>query len=79
MAFVNSQLMGATNWENIRKDSKHIRLKFPKWVFRHDVETSVHDKFNQAQAHVLEGLFFFQNTDIPACHVFKSWKIEEKL
>nr|QCF41199.1 CcxH [Bipolaris sorokiniana] len=76
MAFVNSQLMGATNWENIRKDPKQIRLKFPKWVFRHDVETYVDDKFSQARAHVLEGKSF-QNTNIPAGHVFESWTIEE--
>ncbi|KAH7563727.1 hypothetical protein BM1_00774 [Bipolaris maydis] len=76
MAFVNSQLMGATDWENIRKDPKQIRLKFPKWVFRHDAETYVDDKFSQAQAHVLEGQSF-PNTNTPAGHLFKPWTIEE--
>ncbi|KAL4755972.1 uncharacterized protein BDW70DRAFT_166993 [Aspergillus foveolatus] len=71
MAFVNSQLLNAstTDWDAIHKDSKQVRLRFPKWVFRHDPETYAYEKYKLAFAHLVAGAEF-HNTNFPASHKF---------
>ncbi|CAG8904527.1 unnamed protein product [Penicillium egyptiacum] len=52
MAFVNSRLLNATSdWDAIMKDAKTVRLRFPKWVFKH----YVYEKYGEAFAplHIL--------------------------
>ncbi|TVY84601.1 FAD-dependent monooxygenase mdpD [Lachnellula suecica] len=78
MAFVNSQVMNAatTDWETIKKDPKRVRIRFPKWVFRHDPEAYVYEKYGQAFAHLVNGSEF-KNTNFPPGHNFVPWTIEE--
>ncbi|ORY69636.1 putative monooxygenase [Pseudomassariella vexata] len=77
MAFVNSQLLNATSdWDAIKKDPKKVRLRFPKWVFRHDPEAYVYEKYGQAFAHLVAGAEF-DNTNYPPGHKFVPWTIEE--
>ena len=77
MAFVNSQLLNATtDWADIMKDPKKVRLRFPKWVFRHDPEAYVYEKYGQAFAHLVTGTEY-ENTNFPPGHKFVPWTIEE--
>jgi 2-polyprenyl-6-methoxyphenol hydroxylase-like FAD-dependent oxidoreductase len=78
MAFINSQLLNAytTDWDAIQKDPKQVRLRFPKWMFRHDPEAYAYEKYGQAFAHLISGAEF-QNTNFPSGHRFVPWTIEE--
>ncbi|KAJ5518681.1 Monooxygenase FAD-binding [Penicillium expansum] len=77
MAFVNSQLLNATSdWDAIMKDPKTVRLRFPKWVFNHDPEAYVYEKYGQAFAHLITGAKF-ENTNLPSGHKFVPWTIED--
>lgn len=76
MAFVNSQLLAATDWASIEKDPMQVRLRFPRWVFQHDPENYVYEKYGQAFAHVTQGTSF-QNTNFPPDHKFTPWTIEQ--
>ncbi|KGO39785.1 Monooxygenase, FAD-binding [Penicillium expansum] len=77
MAFVNSQLLNATSdWDAIMKDRKTVRLRFPKWVFNHDPEAYVYEKYGQAFAHLVTGAKF-ENTNFPPGHKFVPWTIED--
>lgn len=78
MAFVNSQVLNAatTDWDAIKQDPKAIRIRFPKWVFRHDPEAYVYEKYGQAFAHLVAGAEF-KNTNYPPGHNFVPWTIEE--
>lgn len=76
MAFVNSQLLGATDWDEIKKDPMAIRIKFPKWMFRHDPEDYAYRKYGQAFAHLAFGAPF-QNDNFPPGHKFKPWTIDQ--
>ncbi|KAK3681348.1 FAD binding domain protein [Podospora appendiculata] len=77
MAFVNAQTLSATtNWEAMKKDPTKVHLRYPKWLFRHDPETYVYEKYGQAFAHLVEGAAF-QNTNIPPGHRFVHWTLEE--
>lgn len=78
MAFVNSQALNASssNWEAIEKDPKQVRIRFPKWVFRHDPEAYAYEKYGQAFAHLVAGSDF-ENTNFPPGHKFVPWTIEE--
>jgi hypothetical protein len=59
-----------------KKDPESIRLQFPKWLFQHDPEAYVYQKYGQAFAHLVSGAKF-QNTNFPPGHKFKPWTIEE--
>ena len=78
MAFVNSQVLNAasTDWDAIKQDPKAIRIRFPKWLFRHDPEAYVYEKYGQAFAHLVAGAEF-QNTNLPPGHKFVPWTVEE--
>ncbi|KAF7174536.1 hypothetical protein CNMCM5623_007706 [Aspergillus felis] len=78
MAFVNSQLLNASsaNWEAIKQDPKQVRIRFPKWVFRHEPEAYAYEKYGQAFAHLVGGEEFV-NTNFPPGHRFVPWTIEE--
>ena len=76
MAFVNSQLKTATNWDAIWQDPRQIRTRFPKWLFRHDPEAYAYEKYGQAFAHLVAGADY-QNTNFPPGHNFVPWTVEE--
>jgi 2-polyprenyl-6-methoxyphenol hydroxylase-like FAD-dependent oxidoreductase len=76
MAFVNSELLARADMNEISKDPEKVRLRFPKWLFQHDPEAYVYEKYGQAFAHLISGADF-QNTNIPPGHQFRPWTIEE--
>jgi 2-polyprenyl-6-methoxyphenol hydroxylase-like FAD-dependent oxidoreductase len=78
MSFVNAQLMNSktANWDAIKADSKKVRIRFAKWVFRHDPEAYVYEKYGPAFAHIVTGADF-TNTNIPPGHKFVPWTIDE--
>jgi 2-polyprenyl-6-methoxyphenol hydroxylase-like FAD-dependent oxidoreductase len=76
MAFVNAEALGDADMDEIKQHPDKIRVRFPKWLFHHDPEEYVYEKYGQAFAHVVLGAKF-QNTNLPPGHVFKSWTIEE--
>ena len=76
MSFVNSESLGAGNSEEVRKDPEKVKVRFPKWLFQHDPEAYVYEKYGQAFAHLVSGAKF-QNTNIPPGHKFVPWTIEE--
>ena len=76
MSFVNSQLKTETDWDAIWKDPSKIRTRFPKWIFNHDPEAYVYEKYGQAFAHLTFGEKF-ANTNFPPGHHFVPWTIEE--
>lgn len=78
MAFVNSQVKHATDWDAIKKDPKRIRTRFPKWIWSHDPEAYAYQKFGEALHHFLSGeMSEFTNTNFPPGHAFRPWTIEE--
>ncbi|KAF2118836.1 hypothetical protein BDV96DRAFT_619938 [Lophiotrema nucula] len=76
MSFVNSGILGAANKEDVKMDPEKVRVRFPKWLFQHDPEAYVYEKYGQAYAHLVWGAQF-QNTNIPPGHAFKPWTIEQ--
>ncbi len=76
LSFVNSEILGAANMEEVEKDPEKVRVRFPKWLFQHDPEAYVHEKYGQAFAHLVSGAEF-HNTNLPLGHKFRPWTIEE--
>ncbi|KAJ9605933.1 hypothetical protein H2200_009782 [Cladophialophora chaetospira] len=76
MAFVNAEALGDAKMDEIKQNPDKIRIRFPKWLFHHDPEAYVFEKYGQAFAHILLGSKF-QNTNLPPGHKFKPWTIEE--
>lgn len=77
MAFVNAQVLGHTiDWDDLRKNPEKARVRYPKWLFRHDPEAYVYENYGRAFAHVVSGSEF-RNTNIPPGHNFVHWTIEE--
>ena len=76
MSFVNAEILGAANMEEIKEDPEKVRVRFPKWLFQHDPEAYVYEKYGQAFAHLISGESF-RNTNLPPDHDFKPWTIEE--
>ncbi|ETI19889.1 hypothetical protein G647_08904 [Cladophialophora carrionii CBS 160.54] len=79
MAFVNAEALGDADMDDIKRHPDKIRVRFPKWLFHHDPEEYVYEKYGQAFAHVVLGREKnrFQNTNLPPGHLFKPWTIEE--
>lgn len=76
MAFVNAQVLGdTTDWDAVRADPSKVRVRYPKWFFRHDPESYVYEKYGQAFAHLVSGAEF-HNTNIPPGHQFVHWTLE---
>lgn len=76
MSFVNAEILGASNAEEVKTDPEKIRVRFPKWLFQHDPEAYVYEKYGQAFAHVVMGTKF-ENTNLPPGHTFVPWSIEQ--
>ena len=76
MSFVNAEILGAANMEEMKKDPEKVRVRFPKWLFQHDPEAYVYEKYGQAFAHLVFGAKF-QNSNLPPGHKFKPWTIEQ--
>ncbi|KAG6007651.1 hypothetical protein E4U21_005732 [Claviceps maximensis] len=77
MSFVNAEGLGGSSIEDaIQKDPGSVRVRFPRWLYRHDPEAYVYEKYGQAFAHLVEGSDF-TNTNFPPGHCFKSWTIEQ--
>jgi 2-polyprenyl-6-methoxyphenol hydroxylase-like FAD-dependent oxidoreductase len=77
MAFVNAQALSATtDWDAARKNPEKVRLRYPKWLFQHNPEAYVYDKYGQAFAHLVAGTEF-RNTNIPPGHKFVHWTLEQ--
>jgi 2-polyprenyl-6-methoxyphenol hydroxylase-like FAD-dependent oxidoreductase len=77
VAFVNAQTLGhTTDWDDLRRDPEKARLRYPKWLFRHDPESYVYEKWAQASAHLVDGAEF-RNTNIPPGHNFVHWNIQD--
>ncbi|KAG5986887.1 hypothetical protein E4U54_005235 [Claviceps lovelessii] len=77
MSFVNAQGLGGSAMEDaIKKNPESVRVRFPKWLYRHDPEAYVYEKYGQAFAHLVDGADF-ENTNLPPGHRFQSWTIEQ--
>ncbi|KAK4248226.1 hypothetical protein C7999DRAFT_31280 [Corynascus novoguineensis] len=77
LAFVNAQTLGhTTDWDALRKSPEKARLRYPKWLFCHDPESYVSEKWAQASAHLVGGAEF-RNTNIPPGHSFTHWTIQD--
>lgn len=76
MTFVNAQLKTATDWEAIAKNPSKVRTRFPKWIFSHDPEAYVYEKYGEAFRHVTVGTRFV-NTNVPPGHTVVPWTMEE--
>ena len=77
MSFVNSECLGALDLDQVKEDPDKIRVRYPKWLFRHDPEAYAYEKYGQAFAHLVMGGGEFQNTNFPPGHKFRPWTIEE--
>lgn len=76
MSFVNSELLGAADMEKVKQSPDSVRLRFPRWLLRHDPEGYVYEKYGQAFSHLVAGTAF-HNTNIPPGHKFKPWTLEQ--
>ncbi|TPX09882.1 uncharacterized protein E0L32_008904 [Thyridium curvatum] len=77
VAFVNAQTLGhTTDWDALRKNPEKARIRYPKWLFRHDPEAYVSEKWSEASEHLKKGTKF-QNTNIPPGHTFSHWTIQD--
>ena len=82
MAFVNFESLSGgkkehdkSSEEKSEKGSDKNPLKFPRWLYQHDPEAYVYDKYSSAFAHLSSGTPF-QNTNFPRGHKFAPWTIE---
>jgi 2-polyprenyl-6-methoxyphenol hydroxylase-like FAD-dependent oxidoreductase len=76
LSFVNSDILGAANMDEVKIDPEKVRVRFPRWLFQHDPEAYVYEKYGQAFAHLVSG-DKFQNTNLPPGHKFRPWTIEQ--
>lgn len=77
MAFVNAQVLGGTtDWEEAKRQPEKFRLRYPRWLFRHDPETYVYEQYGRAVAHLIAGAEF-KNTNIPPGHNFVHWTLDD--
>ncbi|KAG6020203.1 hypothetical protein E4U41_002924 [Claviceps citrina] len=77
MAFVNAEsLSGSSVKDDIRHDPESVRVRFPRWLYRHDPEAYAYEKYGQAFAHLATGADF-ENTNLPPGHRFVPWTIEQ--
>ena len=77
MAFVNAQTLGGTtDWDDLRRSPEKARLRYPKWLFRHDPESYVEEKWVEATTYLADGGEFL-NTNIPPGHKFEEWTIQD--
>nr|POE56478.1 fad-dependent monooxygenase mdpd [Quercus suber] len=76
MAFVNAEILGASDKEEIKRNPEKVRVRFPNWLVRHDPEAYAYDKYEEASAHIVSGSPF-RNTNSPPGHNFKPWTIEQ--
>jgi 2-polyprenyl-6-methoxyphenol hydroxylase-like FAD-dependent oxidoreductase len=76
MSFVNSEALGDPNIDALKRDPEKVRVRFPKWLFKHDPETYAYEKYGQAFACLVLGSEF-QNTNYPPGHKWRPWTIEE--
>jgi 2-polyprenyl-6-methoxyphenol hydroxylase-like FAD-dependent oxidoreductase len=77
MAFVNAQALGhTTDWDDVRRNPEKVHLRYPKWLFLHNPEAYVYEKYGQAFAHLVNGAAF-RNTNIPPGHKFVHWTLEQ--
>ncbi|KAF2844830.1 putative monooxygenase [Plenodomus tracheiphilus IPT5] len=76
MTFVNAQLKTATDWDVIAKDPSRVRTRFPKWIFSHEPEAYVYEKYGQAFAHLVAGTAF-TSSNVPPGHTFVPWTMDE--
>lgn len=76
MGFINSQMKHATDWKKIEQDPSEIRTRFPQWIYKHDPETYVYEKYGEAFNHLVNGAAF-DNMNYPKGHRFVPWTIDE--
>ncbi|MCJ1251524.1 hypothetical protein MMC30_008759 [Trapelia coarctata] len=76
MSFVNAQLKQETDWKAIEQDPIKIRTRFPKWIYNHDPEAYVYEKYGQGFAHLITSSPF-KNTNFPPGHKFVPWTVDE--
>ena len=76
MSFVNSEVLGTASMDDMKKDPERVRVRFPRWLFQHDPEAYVYEKYGQAFAHIVSNAEF-KNTNLPPGHKFKPWTIEQ--
>lgn len=76
MSFVNAEILGAANLDEVKEDPDKVRVRFPKWLFQHDPEAYAYEKYGQAFAHLDSGTKF-QSTNTPPGHKFRPWTIDE--
>ncbi|ORY66076.1 monooxygenase [Pseudomassariella vexata] len=78
------QHMGFVNRREIHRDTSEVvkggsrPLHFGKWIWTHNPERYAAEKFEAARAHIDKGAPF-ENTNLPAGHVFEDWTMEEEL
>ncbi|KAG6314785.1 hypothetical protein E4U22_008473 [Claviceps purpurea] len=77
MSFVNAEgLSGSSMEDAIKENPESVRVRFPRWLYRHEPEAYVYEKYGQAFAHLVEGSDF-ENTNLPPGHTFEPWTIEQ--
>ena len=76
MSFVNAEILGGASMDEVKQDPEKVRVRFSKWLFQHDPEAYVYEKYGQAFAHLVSG-DSFRNTNLPPGHDFKPWTIDE--
>nr|POE78422.1 fad-dependent monooxygenase mdpd [Quercus suber] len=76
MAFVNAEILGASDKREIKQDPEKVRVRFPKWLVRHDPEAYVYERYDEAYAHIACGSPF-QNTNSPPGHHFEPWTVDQ--
>jgi 2-polyprenyl-6-methoxyphenol hydroxylase-like FAD-dependent oxidoreductase len=76
MSFVNSEALGDSNIDELKNNPEKVRVRFPKWLFKHEPETYAYEKYGQAFAHLVLGARF-QNTNYPPGYKWRPWTIEE--
>ena len=59
----------------MKKDSKDVKSEIGRWVWAHNPEKYVYDKYNQALEHLRDGKPF-QSTNIPPGYTYQPWTIE---
>lgn len=76
VGFKNREIFHKTDWEAVSKDPKALFRQWAPWLFNHDPEAYVAQKYDECAEYILNGKPFKTENAVPG-HTFKAWTVKE--
>lgn len=76
--FANRQHIDYLDTEALDKDPMQYRLRFGRWMWKHNPGQYALENYEDAVKSIKEGTPF-QNTNLPADYVYEPWTIGEEM